>query len=192
MALNRTALSVTLAAALLGVVPPDAAQSAPAAWLPRPFPKSDVLLVAQGCGPGLHRDRYGYCVPNGPVVLPPACPPGYRLGPYGRRCVPVGYYPPPPPGYGPPPGPPPGGLPPPPPGGCASPRTRNGSTSTTSKQVSGNCLASSLVIRLAAVCFEIKRHGRPWTNKNIICCPPLVGERPYSFDVQNRFRLGMG
>jgi hypothetical protein len=66
MALNRTALSVMLAAALLDVVPPNAARSALATWLPRPFPKSDVLLVAQGCGPGLHRDRYGYCVPNGP------------------------------------------------------------------------------------------------------------------------------
>jgi hypothetical protein len=48
---------------------------------------------------------------------PYPCPPGYHLGPYGRRCLPnVGaYYPPPPPpgygppaGYAPPPGPPPG------------------------------------------------------------------------------------
>ena len=43
---------------------------------------------------------------------PYPCPPGYHLGPYGRRCLPnVGaYYPPPPPGYGPPAGyaPPPG------------------------------------------------------------------------------------
>src|SRR6202167_394305 len=50
---------------------------------------------------------------------PYACPPGYHLGPYGRRCWPdAGFYPPPP-GYPPPPpgyyGPPPGG--PPPPGG---------------------------------------------------------------------------
>jgi hypothetical protein len=37
---------------------------------------------------------------------PYPCPPGYHLGPYGRRCLPnVGaYYPPPPPGYGPPAG----------------------------------------------------------------------------------------
>jgi hypothetical protein len=26
----------------------------------------------------------------------------------------------------------------------------------------------------------------------ITCCPRLVGERPYSFDVRNRVRLGMG
>src|SRR6516165_2904883 len=32
------------------------------------------------------------------------CPPGYHLGPYGRRCWPDwGSYYPPPPGYGPPP-----------------------------------------------------------------------------------------
>ena len=85
MALDRVASSVTLAVAVVGLVLPNGAQSAPAAWLTRPFPKSDVLLVAGGCGPGFHRDAYGYCVPNGRV-----CPPGYRLGPYGRRCVPAG------------------------------------------------------------------------------------------------------
>ena len=44
---------------------------------------------------------------------PYPCPPGYHLGPYGRRCLPnVGaYYPPPPPGSG----PPAGYAPPPPP-----------------------------------------------------------------------------
>jgi hypothetical protein len=54
---------------------------------------------------------------------PYPCPPGYHLGPYGRRCLAnVGaYYPPPPPGYAPPAGyappggpPPPSGYPPPP------------------------------------------------------------------------------
>jgi hypothetical protein len=87
------------------------------------FAKSDVILVAGGCGVGFHRGPYGYCVPNGPVVAPPVvvaprvCPPGYYLGPHGRRCWPVGVngpppgHGPPPPGYGPPSpgyGPPPG------------------------------------------------------------------------------------
>ena len=41
---------------------------------------------------------------------PYACPPGYHLGPYGRRCWPdAGYYPPPP------------GQPPPPPGAYGPP-----------------------------------------------------------------------
>jgi hypothetical protein len=33
---------------------------------------SDVVLAAQGCGPGFHRGPYGRCVPNGyvrPVVV---------------------------------------------------------------------------------------------------------------------------
>jgi hypothetical protein len=86
--------------------------------------KSDVILVAGGCGGGFHRGPYGYCVPNGPVVAPPVvvaprvCPPGYYLGPHGRRCWPVGASGPPP-GYGPPPpgyGAPPPDYGPPPPG----------------------------------------------------------------------------
>jgi hypothetical protein len=95
---------------------------------------ADVILVAGGCGAGFHRGAYGYCVPNGPMVGPPvavgphACPPGYYLGPHGRRCWPMGGGPPP--GYGPPPpgyGPPPPGYGPRPPGegpsaGYAPPR----------------------------------------------------------------------
>ena len=100
---------------------PYARHASPAASVEGRFAKSDVHLVAGGCGVGFHRGPYGYCVPNGPGVAPPvvggppACPPGYYLGPRGRRCWPVGYGPspggPPPPGYGPPPpgyGPPPG------------------------------------------------------------------------------------
>src|ERR1700716_4243861 len=77
-----------------------------------------VTLVAQGCGPGAHRNAYGVCRPNGyvvvpgaavvvepaPVVVAPApvvvapvapavggpivCPVGYHLGPRGRACRP--------------------------------------------------------------------------------------------------------
>jgi hypothetical protein len=83
---------------------PYARHAAPAVSVSRQFAKSDVILVAGGCGVGFHRGPYGYCVPNGPVappvaVGPRACPPGYYLGPHGRRCWPVGGGPPPP-GYG--------------------------------------------------------------------------------------------
>jgi hypothetical protein len=93
-----------------------AGHAAPAVSISRQFAKSDVILVAGGCGLGFHRGAYGYCVPNGPVappvvVGPRACPPGYYLGPHGRRCWPMGGGPPPP-GYG----PPPSGYGPPPPG----------------------------------------------------------------------------
>ena len=74
---------------------PYARHAAPAVSVSRQFAKSDVILVAGGCGVGFHRGPYGYCVPNGPVappvaVGPRACPPGYYLGPHGRRCWPVG------------------------------------------------------------------------------------------------------
>jgi hypothetical protein len=125
MGFNKLASALKLGTALLGFMLPYAAHAAPAAWVSEQFAQSDVLLVAGGCGVGFHRGPYGYCVPNGPVVVPPGavappvvvaprvCPPGYRLGPYGRRCLPMGAYRPPPPGYGPPPGyaPPPRGNP---------------------------------------------------------------------------------
>ena len=136
MTLKKLASPLTFGAALLGFMLPYVAQATPAASSGWQFAKSDVLLVAGGCGLGFHRGPYGYCVRNGPVVVPPVavappvvvaprvCPPGYRLGPYGRRCLPVGAYYPPPQGYGPPAGyaPPPRGYapsnqnsPPPPP-----------------------------------------------------------------------------
>jgi hypothetical protein len=46
-----------------------------------------------GCGPGAHRDGYGYCRPNavvvapGPVVVAPVvCGPGLRWHPGRHRC----------------------------------------------------------------------------------------------------------
>ena len=40
----------------------------------------EIILVAQGCGPGWHRGPYGACRPlyN--------CPRGWHTGPYGKRC----------------------------------------------------------------------------------------------------------
>jgi hypothetical protein len=67
-------------------LPYAAGHAVPAASVTRQFAKSEMI----------------------PVVGPPACPPGYYLGPKGRRCWPLGYGrsagEPPPPGYGPPPG----------------------------------------------------------------------------------------
>ena len=49
--------------------------------------------AAEGCGPGAHRDRYGYCRPNAVVVVPGAvvvapvvCGPGLRWHPGRHRC----------------------------------------------------------------------------------------------------------
>ena len=71
MASNEVTSPLTLGAALLALMLPCAAQATPAASVSAQFAKSDVVLVAGGCGVGFHRGPYGYCVPNGPVVVPP-------------------------------------------------------------------------------------------------------------------------
>ncbi|MGJ4942289.1 GCG_CRPN prefix-to-repeats domain-containing protein [Bradyrhizobium sp. HKCCYLS1011] len=40
----------------------------------------EIILVAQGCGPGWHRGPYGACRPLY------SCPPGWHSGPFGKRC----------------------------------------------------------------------------------------------------------
>jgi hypothetical protein len=41
---------------------------------------NEIIRVAQGCGPGMHRGPGGMCRPlyN--------CPPGWHTGPYGKEC----------------------------------------------------------------------------------------------------------
>lgn len=79
------------------------AQAFPSAFAPQKA-ASDVIQVRGFCGLGAHRSAYGYCVPNGVVVVPPpayyvappvavmpsvVCPYGYYYyAPYGR-CVPT-------------------------------------------------------------------------------------------------------
>ena len=50
-----------------------------------PTVHADVIQVAGGCGPGMHRGRWGRCRVNrgGVVVVPPRF-----VGPMGRRCGP--------------------------------------------------------------------------------------------------------
>ena len=79
------------------------AQAFPSVLAPQ-VAASDVIQVRGFCGLGAHRSAYGYCVPNGVVVVPPpayyvappvavmpsvVCPYGYYYyAPYGR-CVPT-------------------------------------------------------------------------------------------------------
>jgi hypothetical protein len=44
-----------------------------------------VVQVAEGCGPGRWRGPGGHCHP---FVVGRRCPPGYHIGPQGRRCWP--------------------------------------------------------------------------------------------------------
>ena len=73
---------VTAAALMLGLGVAGAAQAAPLTLPTAPSP--GIENVMQGCGPYGHRDRYGYCRPNG-YRPRPACPPGWHLTPYGCR-----------------------------------------------------------------------------------------------------------
>jgi hypothetical protein len=58
-----------------------------AAMLPGPVgPNADLTIkVAEGCGPGMWRGPAGHCHPFAHGRL---CPPGYHIGPEGRRCWP--------------------------------------------------------------------------------------------------------
>lgn len=50
-----------------------------------------LTLVYGGCGPYGHRGPYGGCRPGGQwggYWAGRPCPPGFHLGPYGRRCWP--------------------------------------------------------------------------------------------------------
>jgi hypothetical protein len=47
-----------------------------------------IILAEGGCGRDYHRDFRGYCVPNWREWEGRACPPGWHLGPEGRRCWP--------------------------------------------------------------------------------------------------------
>ena len=47
---------------------------------------SDLAIrVAEGCGPGFWRGPHGACHPFARGRL---CPPGYHIGPEGKRCWP--------------------------------------------------------------------------------------------------------
>jgi len=48
-------------------------------------PDAVIIKVAEGCGPGWWRGPGGRCHPMARGRL---CPPGYHIGPEGRRCWP--------------------------------------------------------------------------------------------------------
>lgn len=53
-----------------------------------------IIQVFGGCGPYGHRGPWGGCRPGGQwggYVPGRACPRGFHIGPYGRRCWPNRY-----------------------------------------------------------------------------------------------------
>jgi hypothetical protein len=79
-----------LAGSLAGTL----AAAAPASALPLAGldgPDATIVQVYGGCGPFGHRGPYGGCRPGGQAggyVRGRSCPPGFHIGPAGRRCRP--------------------------------------------------------------------------------------------------------
>jgi len=77
-------LAVSALALGLGLASLTAAAAAPLApvlpAIDQGASSAEIILVAQGCGPGFHRGPYGACRPLY------SCPPGWHTGPYGKRC----------------------------------------------------------------------------------------------------------
>ena len=68
---------------------PNAGRASPAATLAVSAPTSIVIEVYDGCGVYGHRGPYGACRAGGQAggYAPGySCPPGWHVGPYGRRC----------------------------------------------------------------------------------------------------------
>jgi len=90
----------TVGAALLvtGLASGSAAARADAPATPNDIVASDadaaappIVLAYAGCGPYGHRGPFGACRPGGQwggYVPGRSCPPGWHVGPYGRRCWP--------------------------------------------------------------------------------------------------------
>ena len=71
---------------LAGAAPPVLARTIVAPAQASVAPHGDIVEISGGCGPYGHRGRFGECRPN--FYHHRACPFGFHLGPYGRRCFP--------------------------------------------------------------------------------------------------------
>ena len=71
-----------------------ASLAAPASAMPvAPLDTGDgqIIQVYGGCGVFAHRGPYGGCRTGGQFggyIRGRSCPPGFHIGPYGRRCWP--------------------------------------------------------------------------------------------------------
>jgi len=82
----RAKLIIGLALAGSLAAPAEAAMPVPSSSLDAP-----IVQVYGGCGPYGHRGPYGGCRRGGQwggYRWGRPCPPGFHLGPYGRRCWP--------------------------------------------------------------------------------------------------------
>lgn len=85
---------LTLAALLGGLLASSQAEALTAVPLPLDTGSAPLVQVYGGCGPMGHRGPFGGCRPGGQwggYRFGAACPRGFHLGPYGRRCWPNRY-----------------------------------------------------------------------------------------------------
>ena len=80
----------------LALAAPPPASALPLAGLGTPVaaPDARIIQVYGRCGPYGHRGPYGGCRTGGQrggYVRGRSCPPGFHIGPYGRRCWPNRY-----------------------------------------------------------------------------------------------------
>jgi hypothetical protein len=76
--------SALAAGALLGSFVSFTAWAFPAAPAESRAP-SNIILAAEGCGPGFHRGPFGHCRPNeAPHRI---CPGGWHFSEFRGRCV---------------------------------------------------------------------------------------------------------
>jgi hypothetical protein len=84
MKILTASITASILAVGLGLFSLSAAQAAPFApvmpAVEQGASSGEIILVAQGCGPGFHRGPYGACRPLF------SCPLGWHPGPYGKRC----------------------------------------------------------------------------------------------------------
>ena len=78
--LAASAFALGLGLMSMSVSLPMSAQAMPLAPAGHSAASRDIIPVAQGCGPGMHRGPRGACRPlyN--------CPPGWHTGPHGKEC----------------------------------------------------------------------------------------------------------
>jgi hypothetical protein len=73
-----------IAAAFLGIALMVAGAADAMPLTPLTAENTQIIQVAGGCGPGLHRGPFGGCRRNWANPAAHACPRGYHVGPYGR------------------------------------------------------------------------------------------------------------
>lgn len=92
--MRKTLMPAALAVAGLATAFATAASALPLSDAVAAGGAAPIVQVYGGCGPYGHRGPFGGCRTGGQwggYVRGRSCPPGFHIGPYGRRCWPNRY-----------------------------------------------------------------------------------------------------